>query len=280
VSRPPSRGGRRPTPPTAALALALLALLRPGPAAAQTIRGSAHDLSSGSTAVVRSTSTRLCEFCHTPHGGGAFVQWSHRASAYAGTYAWSAGAATGSGTALPTSLKLHSRLCLGCHDGTVALGDLVDAGLGPAVLTVPDVATAGHQVTGGKLATGNLNLIGAGGSLGTHHPLSIPYAGQATYNGISSGVPPAKVNNTIGVGTYWTTTTAGCTSATGLCTTATGTATNGAGIQLYPDVAGTQVNLGLECSTCHEPHNRFGFAWLLRADNQTTDGLCRSCHHL
>lgn len=255
----------------------LLALLAPGAVSAQTIRNTAHDLSASSGATVRSTDAELCKFCHTPHGSNGRVLWNHAPSAWAGGYTWGGQTATVAGTPLPTTVKPSSKVCLGCHDGTVAIGELSNAGGGPGVVPVPDVAVPNHTVTGGKMVTGNVNLVGAGGSLAGSHPVSIPYAGQTGYNGINSAVPPSSVDNT--VGSYFTTTTAGCTNVTGICTTATGAGTNGPAIQLYDEVPGTRANLGIECNTCHEVHNRYGFAWFLRADAATSDGLCRSCHN-
>jgi len=261
------------------LAAALLLSGLPAAAGAQSIRNSAHDLSASSARPVRaSTESEICKFCHTPHGAAATrLLWNHAQSLQT-SFNWGGQLTTFAGTTLPNTLRPASRTCLGCHDGTIAIGDVRNAGSGSAgVIGVADVATAGHNVTGGRLAAGNVNLVGAGGSLAGSHPVSIPYAGQTAYNGINSSVPASQVNNT--TGSYWTVTTAGCVNNTGICTSASGAGANGSAIQLYDNVPGTRSNIGMECDTCHEPHNRFGFAWLMRVDALNSDGLCRSCHN-
>ena len=264
-------------PPSRPLAAALLGTLLPL-AAAAAIKDSAHDLSAGSAAVVRSTDSEICKFCHAPHRAQSTqLLWSHTQTSQA-AFNWGGQTTTLAGTNLPTSLRAASKACLGCHDGSIALGDVRNAGGGVAgVLNVPDVAVANHTVLGGRMVSGNVNLVGAGGNLSGSHPVGVPYAGQSGYNGINSAVPAAKVNDQ--TGSYWTVKTAGCSNNTGVCTSAIAAGTNGAVIQLYDNVPGTKVNVGLECPSCHEPHNAFGFAWLMRVDAQTTDGLCRSCHN-
>ncbi len=183
---------------------------------------------------------------------------------------------TTAGTTLPTTLKLKSKLCLGCHDGTIALGDVSNAGQGKAgVISVP--AVVGLVDAAGKLIDAT-HIIGAGGNMGGNHPISIPYAGQIGYNGISSAVPAAQVDN--GVGNYWKMTTTGCTSPTGICTEATGAPLDGTKINLVPNTPGALTNAGVECGTCHEPHNKYApNLYFTRVDVANASALCRSCHN-
>ena len=115
-----------------------------------------HNLSTSGPGPVRATGmTEICIFCHTPHNANpAAPLWNHALSAgvtytpYSSTtMKAAAGAPTGS-----------SKLCLSCHDGTVAIGATLFRG------TIP--------VTGGD-ATGRM----VGGSvLGTNladdHPIA------------------------------------------------------------------------------------------------------------
>ena len=85
------------------------------------IVGTKHDLSLNGPGPVKATSeSEICLFCHAPHHGtGDTPLWNHTLSKVSYTpYASSTAKAT---VGQPTG---SSRLCLSCHDGTVALGML------------------------------------------------------------------------------------------------------------------------------------------------------------
>ncbi|HEY3448483.1 MAG TPA: cytochrome c3 family protein [Myxococcales bacterium] len=263
--------------------VAVAAILLPGVVFAQAgIRNSKHDLSNSSTAVVKSTAAnnQICIFCHTPHKAQSTqLLWNHTQTAVA-TYSWgndlSANplTATTQGTPLPTTLRGQSKICLGCHDGSIALGNVSNAGGGVAG-TIAITALAGRVDAAGLLLPAGGYTIGVGGSMGGHHPVSIPYAGQTGYNGIASS---ATGDGTLG--NYYSVVTTGCTSASGLCTNAGALdGRNGLAINLLPNAAGATTNLGIECSSCHEPHNKTGFANFTLVNNSSASGLCRSCHN-
>ena len=99
----------------AALApLAVPALL----AQSSSISGSGHDLSiNGPGPVKATTNTEVCIFCHVAHGAKPSVPlWNHALSAsdYP-LYTSSTYVQTN-----PQILSQRSKLCLSCHDGTVA----------------------------------------------------------------------------------------------------------------------------------------------------------------
>ncbi|MCX7016040.1 MAG: hypothetical protein NTW86_26370 [Candidatus Sumerlaeota bacterium] len=104
---------------TIALFLAALCLLNAARGA--TIINSRHNLSVSGPGPVRALSEeRVCIFCHTPHGGRADAPlWNRRDSA-------AAYIPYDSPTlkALPGQPTGSSKLCLSCHDGTIAMGDL------------------------------------------------------------------------------------------------------------------------------------------------------------
>jgi len=240
------------------------------------MRSSRHDLSATSaTGGPRAdTDNQICKFCHTPHkANSTWSLWNRRLPTW--TYNWgtdldgNAFTRTTNGTLLPTSLKAASKRCLSCHDGSIAFGDLFNAGGGQAGMVVVDpTSMAGLQYQ-----------FGANGNMGTNHPISVPYAGQSGYNGLTSGVPASQVDN--GIGGWWRITSAGCDGIYGACTEATGAPLDGTRINLVPESPGATV-YGVECVTCHEPHNKYqatsNFKFLrLRVSNQSA--ICRSCHN-
>ena len=117
----------------AAISIAILSVVAATlPAAAQvnlksSIINSKHDFRAGSSAEVRSSSVNdACVFCHTPHNSapGSYL-WNHRLTtrdfpAYTSSTMQSTVTAV-----LPQDV---SKLCLSCHDGTIALGDTVNDG--------------------------------------------------------------------------------------------------------------------------------------------------------
>ena len=131
-------------------------------AGADSIKNSPHDLSSGSSASIRATTeSRICVFCHIPHAG-------KNKTVYDPTYTgplWSRSEnlaeyqpyVSDTIAALPGQPLGASRLCLSCHDGTIALG-----------------APRAHKVTEVVDRTlSSRNIIG--GDLKDDHPVSMEY---------------------------------------------------------------------------------------------------------
>ena len=104
------------------LAIAVL-LVSAMPALAQ-ISGTLHDL--------RGTigGSQICVPCHTPHGATPDVPlWNHALPSPASSYSVYTGSATIDATDLSDFTSADgsiSSLCLSCHDGTTALGSLVN----------------------------------------------------------------------------------------------------------------------------------------------------------
>ena len=254
--------------------------------AAAGIRNTDHDLSNSSTAMLKNglaANNQICIYCHTPHKAQSTqFLWNHTPTAVV-AWTWGAdldGAAltkTTAGTTLATTLRSGSKRCLGCHDGSTAIGDVSNAGEGAAGI-IPGLASiATFTDATGKLIDAT-HQIGVGGNMGGNHPISIPYAGQTGYNSLTSSVPAASMGGA--VGGFYDVATAGCTSSTGVCTGAPVTdGRNGPAINLIPNLAGGTTNVGIECATCHEPHNKSGFPFFARVDVENASGLCRSCHN-
>ncbi len=263
-------------------------LLIPAMAQAQVgIRGTRHDLSSSTAnAGVTSAQNQICIFCHTPHKAQSTQLMWNKVMTAATTLNWGtdldgqALTLTSFGTTLPTTLRSSSRRCLSCHDGSVAIGDVSNAGGGLAgniAVSGTDVSAAG-MINNAAYRIGS--VAGTTNSYGGNHPISIPYAGETGYNSLNSAVPVTAVTAVSTSGYYWSTTTTGCESLSGVCTTATGAdALNGARINLIPQTVGGTANVGVECASCHEPHNKYTpNVYFLRVDVANASSLCRSCH--
>ena len=139
------------------LALLILIVLVAPRVAAESIVFSKHNLSVTGPGAVRATSEeQICIFCHTPHGGRTEAPlWNRRDStaAYIPYNSPTLKAAVGQ----PTGA---SKLCLSCHDGTVAMGDLVSEE------TIV-------QLTGSGVMPPGPGLIGT--DLRDDHPISFNY---------------------------------------------------------------------------------------------------------
>lgn len=91
-----------------------------------------HDFSVRSSATIRASSEdKSCTFCHAPHDSTPSVPlWNHNATTAAPQIYSSS---TLRSTVTPATAVDSSRLCLSCHDGTIALGDTVNNGLVPFI---------------------------------------------------------------------------------------------------------------------------------------------------
>jgi hypothetical protein len=133
-------------------------LVKAGAAMAGVIVGSAHDFTSGAGASKNWVSTEeICIVCHATHGdsnldGSSGLLWN-RADATTSSYILYSNTATMSSA--PAQPSGTSKLCLGCHDGTVAIDSYGD-------------------VTGtNKLTSADRQYIGT--DLSNDHPISLAY---------------------------------------------------------------------------------------------------------
>lgn len=210
------------------------------------IQGTAHDFSG-----IGNPQSGKCTFCHTPHGGQSQVLlWNHRLSS--NTFSWAV-PTTGASTPYPAiqgdTYNGTTAKCLSCHDGSVAIGDVVWWNSGPPASPLLNVFVTG------------VNQVGAGGALGFNHPVAMPYPwnnAPSTYNGVTTGnavvlsawVPDPTVN----------------------------------GIRLYNDDGSGNITIGpaagvagIECASCHDPHNgpEVEDNAFLRG---TPESICTKCH--
>jgi predicted CXXCH cytochrome family protein len=128
------------------------------PVFGDTILASKHDLSASGPGTIKATAeSDVCGFCHTPHRGtGETPLWNHAMSS--ASYTPYNSSTTKATIGQPTG---SSKLCLSCHDGTVALGMVASRSsaiqMGSGVTTMP---------------VGPANL---GTDLSDDHPISFTY---------------------------------------------------------------------------------------------------------
>jgi predicted CXXCH cytochrome family protein len=126
------------------------------PGNSQGISGSAHDFS-GLTWAAGAENSK-CGVCHAVHNAKAVTSaplWNHKTTAVASYTMYSSSTMN---AAAPTSLGASSKLCLSCHDGTVALESF------------------GSVTTGSNTISAANKIGGTGGSdLSHEHPVSILY---------------------------------------------------------------------------------------------------------
>lgn len=159
---------------------------------------------------------QVCVTCHTPHKAPqSKMLWNHVLSS--NSFSWSDWTQTTGGTTLPTNIKTWSgptKLCLGCHDGSVAIGAILN----------PSTTFSAAKITGdAQIATATGDLKGT-------HPVGIPYpynGSKNTYNAITTGDQALA---------------SGWKAAPTKVVLYTDTA------QAGPN------NRGMECSSCHDPH--------------------------
>lgn len=224
------------------------------PASGQ-VDGSKHDFSG---TLAGSASTGVCSMCHTPHQGvQTQMAWNHTLST--NTHFWTEGS-TADGTPLPTitpSWGGVSKLCLSCHDGSVAIGDI--AWFNQQAWTGPN-AIDSNTHDGDGVQIGNRF-----GDLTGNHAFAMPYPWNntaSTYNNVTSS--PAAV-----LSGWQPDPTAN-------------------GIRLFNQVgqtvtAGTLTgSTGIECASCHDLHDGPDVEdkFFLRGSTDARDPnyICTKCH--
>ena len=119
------------------------------------ITGSAHDFSDATT---WNNTEEICITCHTPHNAmDVEPLWNHDLSVDSYTMYSSSTMTTG---LIGTEPDGSSKLCLSCHDGTIALDNFGGNGMSPGILI-------------GEIGLG---LGDIGTDLSNDHPISFNYA--------------------------------------------------------------------------------------------------------
>ncbi|HEB56545.1 MAG TPA: hypothetical protein ENI98_09615 [Gammaproteobacteria bacterium] len=133
-----------------------------------------HNLSaSGPGTVTATTESQICVFCHTPHDADqvpAAPLWNRALSG--STYTpYSSASMDAVGLNQPGG---SSKLCLSCHDGTLALGAVnVLDGQSNVNIAMSGTSTTGGMPPGSGIQTGFTRDLGT--NLTNDHPVSFPY---------------------------------------------------------------------------------------------------------
>ncbi|MFI5395947.1 MAG: cytochrome c3 family protein [Candidatus Binatia bacterium] len=218
-----------------------------------------------------STPVGLCTFCHTPHKAQhTALLWNH--SDTSNTFSWTDNTKTAAGTSLPTFTKTWNGptpKCLSCHDGSVAVGDVAWFDEKAQLITTTSV-TPGILDASGKIIDTS-HQVGVGGSMNGNHPVVVPYPGVGSkhYAGGNSGTSIVTAE--------WQ----GDPTALGVVLYKASDNTLAASINRVTNSPVGADNLGVECASCHDPHNKLTVdAKFLRGmmTGNDTNYLCLKCH--
>ncbi len=269
------------------LALLALAVLVSASALAQRVsdvRNTKHNLSvTGPGPVKATTETQLCVFCHTPHAAtpGVTPLWNRALSSatYTAYTSSSLDAAVIQGQLDQPGGS--SKLCLSCHDGTLAIGNVNvlngQGGAAQGTQSIPMTGVApgtGFMPDGAGAGTGFTRNLGI--NLTNDHPISLSFTGAlATRDGELRNVDPQQ-KWPPGSGTI------------------IGVRASGYRPQLPLEPTGVDGLGQIQCGTCHDPHvreldaakgnqkflrqNRFQEAAPTDTHAPATDTICLSCH--
>jgi predicted CXXCH cytochrome family protein len=262
----------------------------------------AHDLST-TASPVRGTMSSACLYCHAPHSGASKALWNQTLSTQNYTQLYSSD--TAQNTAVQPARDDRSALCLSCHDGTVAPGQMI--AYGPTTLSQPmssgliqrleathpfslklplkDASNLAESLTVAgtttdttqsvKLINGNVECS----SCHNPHNQSIDKKSPnfLVRDNLNSALclschtaTPRTVNTLDNPLTRWTTSVH---------------ATSAAAVNPVAGLGGYSTVAEVGCSSCHSMHNAGGAAGLLRnpspvvANIDSTSQSCIACHN-
>jgi hypothetical protein len=140
-------------------------ILVPFSASGIALKDSKHNLSASGPGTAKAVTEKgVCVFCHTPHNAHpGYPLWNHEVSEPHYINYWSPTLKSYASPSAAPPVDGFSKLCLGCHDGTVALGATI--GKIGTIKTMPNALTPENP---GYLGT---DLSGG-------HPISIKFDSQ------------------------------------------------------------------------------------------------------
>lgn len=238
-----------------ALAILLIVVLVAGAAQGGSVVGSKHDMSTIGASrthagVDYNDYDEVCVYCHTPHGADPAVPLWNR-TLYQGDYTLYDSLTLDAAVEQP-SLDGVTRMCLSCHDGTIAVDELVNVPnksftpIGTHMKMASDAQEAGqcgqcHPDDGipnnGDVAESFLGL-----DMKDNHPISFVYDQNLVDTNFEQNLEPT-------------------TKASGL------------GGTIDDDML---VNTRVECVSCHDVHNPDIIPFLLKTLDASE--LCITCH--
>jgi len=231
-----------------------------------------HDLGPGSKSPITGARPDFCNYCHASHSGLNLGLWNQTLTRQSYTVYHSD---TEKNRGTQPMLGDGSNLCLSCHDGTVAVGAVnwFDSGFGRPGSHGPQILnprTAGLQGLSTGHGAGNIAILSG------VHPVAMPYpygGVGSTYNGTTTGANF--------IANQWQTPPLGnirLYMQNGVNSVILGW--NGAAAS--PAAAsGLQGNAGIECSSCHDPHNKItvdGYFLVGMGTGSGSTYLCNMCH--
>jgi hypothetical protein len=259
----------------AMLAFVLFACVAPANAQNTTSQISAtkHNLSASGTGTVRATSeSQVCVFCHTPHAATANAPgplWNRALSSatYTPYTSNSLDAQTIFGALSQPGGS--SKLCLSCHDGTLAIGTVgVLGGQSNVTVAMSGTGAGGTMPTGQGATTGFTRNLGV--DLRNDHPISFTYDNTLATTDGELRAMDAQQRYPAGTGTVLGIRSPGFKPLLPL--------------QATGDAGAGQV----QCTTCHDPHlnaakflrlNRLQLSTPAGGDfNAPADQICLGCH--
>lgn len=251
------------------------------------IASSKHNLSaSGPGSVKASSETQICLFCHAPHNSSPTAPlWNRQTPG--STYTPYISSTTKAATGQPTGGSL---LCLSCHDGTIALGQLLNR--------ATPISMVGGVTT---MPAGSASRLGT--DLSGDHPISFAYT-SALAASRGELVAPSALTGAVRLDGSGQMQCSACHDAhndvngkflvmpntgSALCQTChlknywsgsehrlSSKTWNGIGPNPWPHTSGSTVAANA-CENCHQPHSAPGKKWLQNA--ATEEGNCYPCHN-
>jgi predicted CXXCH cytochrome family protein len=254
---------------------------------AQKVSSGVHNLSSSGSGAVKATAeSEICIFCHTPHSSlPASPLWNKNNPGASYTLYSSSTL-----QAIPGQPDGSSILCLSCHDGTIALGDVIsrstDISFSGGITTMPSGAknlstdlSDDHPISFDYSAT----LASADGQLKDPSNVLPPvYLENGRLQCISCHDPHDNTNDNFLVvskqnselckrchdKTTWPSSTHSTSSATW----------NSSGTDPWQHVVGPFSTVAENaCLSCHDPHSSAGKPILLKAAAEEDN--CLDCHN-
>ncbi|MEN8205577.1 MAG: hypothetical protein ABFS24_06150, partial [Pseudomonadota bacterium] len=230
-----------------------------------------HNLSSGGPGSVTAVAEdEICVFCHTPHGASSFPGsplWNRQLSNQTYTTYTSSSLDAEDIMGQLDQPGGSSKLCLSCHDGTLAIGTVNVLG-GQQNVSIPmsGAAADGTMPAGAGELTGFTRDLGL--DLSNDHPISLNY--DSTLATIDTELVDPVAASHMGV------------------------RVPGFRPEVPLEATGSGGAAQIQCATCHDPHirdtnpaevikflrlNRFQQATPLGGSfNPVTDIVCLACH--
>ncbi|MBT8486894.1 MAG: cytochrome c3 family protein, partial [Phycisphaerae bacterium] len=219
-----------------------------------------HNLAASGPGVIRATTEeQVCIFCHTPHNAAPIQPLWNRDLPVSGYTVYSSSALD----ARPGQPTGASKMCLSCHDGTIALGSVVSRD--------QIIQMAGGVMT---LPPGHANL---GTDLSDDHPISFRY--DATLVGrdpklTDPAALPLALERDHNAELQCTTCHEAHDNRFGHFLVADNT--NSALCRACHQISTTTIDAHMGCASCHQPHSAPSGPFLLRQHHVTA--TCTGCH--